>query len=385
MKNLSSNKGITLTMLVITIIVILIITGISITGAITGVDSANDSRAITDLEKVKHAVTQRYSKFKLTKDKSLLVGTKVELSELTDVPESINWRVFQFTIGETTSQYPERKYYRLSKSDLESLGFSGDYKGSSYIVNYSSGEVYDEGQKQTSDGKALYKTAISEEISELGDNIIQNGLQVWYDAINNTGSGHSSSTKTWFDLSGNNNHGKMSNVTMGSNYADFNGKSSWVNIGIIDYKHQTISVTFSVPQNFNHCQGLINNFEGSGGGLQLNPQIEGMFMINSSYQRIKSKETIKNGKKYNAAITFNGEKEILYIDGKEYDKINIVGNIIKSTKTVMAIGCNPSGSNATSEYFKGKIYSAKIYNRALSTDEIHHNYIIDKNRYGIEE
>jgi len=61
---------------------------------------------------------------------------------------------------------------------METLGLIGDYKGSSYIVNYCSGKVYDEGQKQTSNGKALYKTAISEEKSGLGDNVIQNGLQV---------------------------------------------------------------------------------------------------------------------------------------------------------------------------------------------------------------
>ena len=29
--------------------------------------------------------------------------------------------------------------------------------------------------------------------------------------------------------------------------------------------------------------------------------------------------------------------------------------------------------------------NAKVYNRALSEDEVCHNYILDKARYGIEE
>jgi len=34
---------------------------------------------------------------------------------------------------------------------------------------------------------------------------------------------------------------------------------------------------------------------------------------------------------------------------------------------------------------KMQMYAVRVYNRALSEDEIHHNYILDKNRYGIEE
>ena len=41
MKKINNENGITLTMLVITIIVILIIAGISISGGIAGMDSAN--------------------------------------------------------------------------------------------------------------------------------------------------------------------------------------------------------------------------------------------------------------------------------------------------------------------------------------------------------
>lgn len=50
--------------------------------------------------------------------------------------------------SEASSQYPEKKYYKLNESDFTSLRFSGNAKSSSYFVNYCSGEVYDDRQKQ---------------------------------------------------------------------------------------------------------------------------------------------------------------------------------------------------------------------------------------------
>lgn len=385
MKKSNSENGITLTMLVITIIVILIIAGISISGGIAGIDSANDNKLIADLEKVQHAVTQRYSKFKLTKDKSLLVGTKVNLSELTDVPESINWRVFQFTNGETTPQYPERKYYRLSKSDLESLGFSGEYKGSSYIVNYSSGEVYDEGQKQTSDGKALYKTAISEEISELGDTVIQDGLQVWYDGENNTGSGHSSSTKTWFDLSGNGNNATLNGfegtATSGwnSKYLAFDGENDKVDLkNVIDNKTK-FTIEYITTQKRYKSWEYLWGVTSSKFGMECNMQGHRVlyYVSGKHYNCVDLKGTL--GKNNYNCLSINNKKIEGYLNGEK--KINVtIDKDFENSGNILSLG-----SVQNKHYMLVDYYAFRIYNRALSEDEIHHNYILDKKRYGIEK
>ena len=49
---------------------------------------------------------------------------------------------------------------------------------------------------------------------------VQDGLQLHYDAINNTGDGHSNTTTTWRDLSPNHNDGVLHNV-------DFTATSGW--------------------------------------------------------------------------------------------------------------------------------------------------------------
>lgn len=405
MKNFRENKGITLIALIITIVVLLIIAGISISGGIQGIDKADDNRAMSDLEKVQHAITERYTKFELLKDTSLLVGTKVDLADLTDVPESVNWKVLQVTTGDTVSIHPERKYYRLSKSDLENLGLTGDYKGASYVVNYYSGEAYDEGQIQTSSGKVLYKTAIDELKSEVLDEIVLNGLVAYYDATNNTGTGHSSSTTTWKDLSGNNRDGTFKNVTLGSNYAEFNGTNSWVDLGEINsFTNQvTLEATINIPLSAQDNIGdIICNQHTGGVCLRCNKGYICfvVYLKNVGYAVANCSNDILFNTTNHVVGIYNGLEMKIYINGIEQEEVtlcdgdynpspNILDNpgTIKGPKynTVMALGVNPKGNATEMLPFKGKIYSARIYNRALSASEVKQNYIIEKNRYGIEE
>ena len=66
--NLRKNKGITMVALVITIIILLILAGISVTGVIRGIDETNESRAISQLEMVQHALLERKTKADITKE-----------------------------------------------------------------------------------------------------------------------------------------------------------------------------------------------------------------------------------------------------------------------------------------------------------------------------
>ena len=150
---LKENNGITIIALVVTILVLLILAGVTINGVIHGIDESEENKLLSELSMVQHAITQRYTKYELTKDKDILVGTRIQTSTLENVPNTINWKVTQFD----EINNPEREYYRVNKSDLVKLGLSGDDKtDSSYVVNYSTGEVYNETSKQTKSGKVLY-------------------------------------------------------------------------------------------------------------------------------------------------------------------------------------------------------------------------------------
>ena len=169
---------------------------------------------------------------------------------------------------------------------------------------------------------------------------------------------------------------------------------TWVNLGEINSNYQTIEVTF-LSTNTSRVKSICGNWEDGGGGISIHNggNIYGEFYIkrgntNIGYKGITLDERIEDNKIINICLTYNGEKVVLYVNGieKGVNNTNTTGIISKTqNNTVFAIGTNPSGKNAGNNILSGKVYSTKIYNRALSEDEIHHNYILDKNRYGIEE
>ena len=55
-----------------------------------------------------------------------------------------------------------------------------------------------------------------------------------------------------------------------------------------------------------------------------------------------------------------------------------------ATGSNFVIGGNPLAGAGAQTQFKGTIYCIRIYNRALTEEEIKQNYEIDKQRYGIE-
>lgn len=384
MKNLRENKGITLIALIITIVVLLIIAGISISGGITGIEEANDNRTMTELEKVQHAITQRYSKFELTKDTSLIVGTKID--DLPTIPtptgetKAPTWKVFQVTSGATVSTHPERKYYRLSQSDLQNLGLTGSENGSSYIVNYYSGEIFDENKKQTSKGTVLYKTAMENEASELGDEYIKDDLQVWYDGINNTGSGHSNNTTIWKDLSGNGNDAQIttkgSSLNWQSNCLATNKAESIMTPWTFSTSH-TISVVIEPLEFYNYNTIWENNLSADDNEAWI--YSNGILAARSNaFGGYTAWSTCNIEKKIKIDVIIDNEKQNNYsfINGqfsRNGGQINLNGGKLRFN----------GGKGNTAG--KNKYYTMKVYNKALSETEIHHNYILDKARYGIEE
>ena len=78
---------------------------------------------------------------------------------------------------------------------------------------------------------------------------------------------------------------------------------------------------------------------------------------------------------YHVVATYDGSKMKLYINGNLEKTQNYNATINPPTSgTNMILGGTPSGSSV-SNYFNGKIYSAAVYNRALTADEVYQNYV----------
>lgn len=152
--NLRKNKGITMVALVITIIILLILAGISVTGVIRGIDETNESRAISQLEMVQHALLERKTKADITKEElEELPGTKVDPTELRNLITEIK----NVTEIKIELRGNEEDYKELSTADLNELGI--EKETDTFIVNYKTGEVINKTQKVTKAGRALYTYA----------------------------------------------------------------------------------------------------------------------------------------------------------------------------------------------------------------------------------
>lgn len=99
----------------------------------------------------------------------------------------------------------------------------------------------------------------------------------------------------------------------------------------------------------------------------------------SSDSTSKYSITLNTSNEYDSYTKLYKNGKLITINDVSSLKANISNQSIKNY--ILYIGAR----NGESYFTKMNLANLKIYNKALSEDEIKHNYIIDKNRYGIEE
>lgn len=152
-----SQKGITLMALVVTIIILLIIAGIGI-GEIAGnggnINQTEDVMALSELKKVQQAVLETYIKYKQLGNENVLIGTRISWDIAQDELHAIKSGLELKTNG--SQQSKEYGYYELNREHLNNIGLDNIHNDDKYIVNYSTGEVFNITQKKTAKGDILY-------------------------------------------------------------------------------------------------------------------------------------------------------------------------------------------------------------------------------------
>ncbi len=223
------------------------------------------------------------------------------------------------------------------------------------------------------------------------DVYISNGLLVRYDAINNTGTGtHSNTATTWKNLAGSSNYdGQLHGATFKTNYLSLDGTDDWVAIGDLSGKKSyTLDITFQL---FTSDKSVYICSSAQNGGLQFitTPANYMRFQVYSDkkYQTNSSTVALSTSKIYNIVGTYDGSHTQLYFNGVLNNTANITGEFgDPANKTIFVLGGNPSGTTIESSYpyAKMNVYTCRLYDRALSAEEVKHNYDIDNSLYKIE-
>lgn len=221
---------------------------------------------------------------------------------------------------------------------------------------------------------------------------VKSGLQVFYDAINNTGSGHNNNTKVWRDLSGNGNDAKWkgtstTQLTWNDKSYDFinpnsNYFESTKNISL-GSSSRTIELVCSLEED-----GVKNVI---GFGTSSSNTLNDLMYINNGINlNIGSYGTgsgidnaFDNGRTYFSSISYNSSnRQTIYYRNAE-SKTNTLSYSLYTGSTLLNIGIGKNSSNNTNKRLK--IHAVRIYNRVLTAEERKQNYELDKARYEIEE
>jgi hypothetical protein len=233
-----------------------------------------------------------------------------------------------------------------------------------------------------------------------GPNIITDGLILNLDAANVKS--YVSGSTTWRDISRGGNNGTLVN---GPTFNTSNG-GSIVFDGVDDYiiipNSTTLNITSTITlESWIKSTTLANSLHGDGifsKGLSSdnNSGVYETLLIQSGdvnypFFRMRIGSSTPNysptnipiilNQLYHIISTYNGSTIRIFINGVESGTGLSTTGTIQSNTQELTIGVRYNrGSNS---YFNGNIYSSRIYNRALSAQEILQNYNATKTRFGL--
>lgn len=218
--------------------------------------------------------------------------------------------------------------------------------------------------------------------------IKKENLLFHYNAMFNVSdSEHDDITETWYDLSGNGNHGKIKDGIWGNNFLILDGKTSWVNTGTYTLGNEvTIEILFQAPiVNNTDIRRLIDNeFYG---GMALTIDHSAVYAT-GYYNGVKviKVSNVEANQITHIAMSIKNNSLLVYKNGILQNQLIISENYVLNNRDshCLAIGANSNSPTTVSkEYFRGKIYSARLYNVALTDSEIYTNFTTDKSIFDL--
>jgi hypothetical protein len=234
---------------------------------------------------------------------------------------------------------------------------------------------------------AIYKNSVP------FGNIVKDGLVLNLDATNINS--YPGSGTTWTDTSGNNNNGTLTN---GPTFLRERGRGSIVFDGVNDYANIP---TFTIPTASLSCESFfqwanIGTSRGTIFSLNYNYPTSGYLIRQRDDSSGKFVIWSDNGTETNVfsttALTVNTWNHVVVIQMQSTCSIYINGildssqalqNPILNQSYPILLGTRAFSGGSAGAYLTGRISVARIYNRALSAQEVLQNYNALKSRFGL--
>lgn len=221
--------------------------------------------------------------------------------------------------------------------------------------------------------------------------IIRDGLILYLDGKTNSTIGHDPCAKTWLDRSESGNNGNVNGCTWNDDGLYFYGYTNhYVSMGEIrDNPQMTLEVIVRLDVDISQVaegtatNAIMANYQSGGFGIQYDGSRSNCEVyINGAYRFVYGTSVIYK-RIYHYTMTYDGFVLKLYENGVLVDKLEIEGSIGNpQTGTPLVLGGDPNNSGVIAgQSFKGLIKCARMYNRALTQEEVTNNYNYDVDYY----
>lgn len=229
-----------------------------------------------------------------------------------------------------------------------------------------------------------------------GPEIVNSGLVLHLDAANLRS--YSGTGTSWYDLSGNNNTGTLTNGptydSLNKGNLVFDGTNDLVTTSTLPYQFLTTGVTISViikysqtTTNDNVISWGTSAFNGGpnysweirirgSGSVEFSPGVVVSGTVPTKMTYAQSTPLNNRDAFLDVVYTANGMSYI-YENAVQVASYNYTGVGVYTNTQSLRIG------RGTDSNFPGKIYSVKLYNRPLSQIEVKQNFTALRGRYGI--
>lgn len=232
-----------------------------------------------------------------------------------------------------------------------------------------------------------------------GPNNIADGLVLHLDASNKLS--YSGSGNTWYDLSAYSNNATFvdspSSQILPQAYFNFDGVNDYMTIprsasispvsaitqevwfNFAPIPNTSVFIGLQYGSSYNNTYALFKESSLLYGGVNVSGSLN---VIGIGISNISGNKWV------HFVHTFDGSTQKLYLDGVLQNSASLSGSIqYDSNNTRIVIGADDNGgyNSGTGAFHSGKLNQVKIYNRALSSEEITRNYISQRKRYFPEE
>ena len=202
-----------------------------------------------------------------------------------------------------------------------------------------------------------------------------NGLVLYVDGVNNTMKEHSDNTDIWYDLSGNGNNLTLENVSWTEDSAVFSQSLAYT-----DNTVENVTVEMVIKEDSSKNGPIYIGQFGS------NKHIMAYFdnnRIQFSYN-VPFYQLTNNYVRNSISAIYKNTSDVIdkcYINSKLGVITSSNENWVVNFAHYIQIGKYTSDDSCR---FAGEICAIRMYNRALTEEEIKHNYDIDKERFNLE-